>query len=219
MRLGVLVCLAAAPAAAQVVPVDQEPRHRVVFADEALRVLEVRIPAGDTTLEHRHDNDLATVNIENGQTRTRNSGAEWGTPRVRMVGEVSINEYSGTPTAHVVQNIDQMAYRLVGVENLRPGSWSRDAAIAAPLTRVLNESRAFRIYEVRLAGASDATRHVHGVPVMLALVDGAVTIGGESAQPGQPLTTRGQWAVVPAGQPHTVTGGRVAATVVEIEVR
>jgi quercetin dioxygenase-like cupin family protein len=216
-----VLALVAVPAAAQVIPVDQEPRHRIVFADEALRVLEVRIPAGDTTLEHRHDNDLATVNLENGRTRTRNSGADWGTPRVRMPGEVTVNEYSGRPTAHVVQNIDLIPYRLVGVENLRPESWSQGAPITAPGTRVLNESRAFRVYEVRMDGAVGETRHVHDVPVMLALIDGSVTVAGDNPQLGQPLTTPGQWAVVPAGQPHTVrkAEGAEEGRLIEIEVR
>jgi quercetin dioxygenase-like cupin family protein len=220
VQIGLLLALVTSPAAAQGIPVDQEPRHRVVFTDETLRVLDVRVPAGDTTLEHRHDNDMATVNIENGRTRTRNSGADWGAPRVRMPGEVTINEYSGRPGAHVLQNIDEIPYRLVGVENVRPGSWSQGAPVDAPGTRVLSESRAFRVYQVRMDGAVDETRHVHDVPVMLTLIGGSVTVAGDNPQLGQPLTTPGQWAVVPAGQPHAVRrSGRGEGIVVEIEVR
>jgi hypothetical protein len=132
---------------------------------------------------------------------------------------VTVNEYSGKPTAHVVQNIDAVAYRLVGVENLRPGSWTQTPAIAAPATRVLSESRAFRVYEVRLDRATTQTRHVHEVPILLTLLDGSVSVAGDDPQASQPLTRRGQWAVVPAAQPHVVVRGAADATLVEIEVR
>ena len=103
------------------------------------------------------------------------------------------------------------------MENVRPGSWSQGAPIDVPGTRMLSESRAFRVYEVRMDRAVGETRHVHEVPVMLALIGGSVTVAGDNPQLGQPLTTAGQWAVVPAGQPHTVRGSD--GVVVEIEVR
>ena len=202
-----------------VIPVDEEPRHRFVFADSTLRVLEVAIVAGDTTLAHRHDNDLATINVENGRTRTRNVGADWGAPRVRALGEVTFNEYSGTPVAHTVQSIDAIGYRLVGVENLRPGSWTTGPPIAAAATKMLGESRAFRAYEVRLDAATGETQHVHDVPVFIALMSGSVVVSGSDAGPGKPLAGRGQWIVIPGRQPHTVVRGSGEAQVIEIEVR
>lgn len=223
--------LVALVAQTAVIPVDQEPRHRFVFADDALRVLEVAIVAGDTTLAHRHDNDLATINVENGRTRTRNEGAEWGAPRVRALGEVTFNEYAGTPVAHTVQSIDAIGYRLVGVENLRPGSWTTGPPIAAAATRVLSEARAFRAYEVRLDAATGETQHLHEVPVFIAMVSGSVVVGGGpmgggvlggGATPaaGKPLAGLGQWLVIPARQRHTVVRtGAGEARVIEIEVR
>lgn len=210
------LALAQAPA---VISVDQEPRHRIVYSDAVLRVLEVNIPSGDTTLEHRHDHDLITVNVENGRTRTRNSGEDWGTPRLRMPGEATIAEYSGKPGAHVVQNIDTIAYRLVGVENPRAGSWTQGAAVTAPGLKVLSESRAFRVYELRLDAATPQTRHVHDVPVVATLLTGGATIAVDTAT-ARPLTTRGQWAVLPAGQPHVVArAAQGDGQLLEIEVR
>lgn len=36
------------------VPLEQEPRHHLEFANEWLRVISPQIPPGDTTLEHLH---------------------------------------------------------------------------------------------------------------------------------------------------------------------
>jgi len=43
--------------------VSQEPRHHVVFANAQFHVLDVNIPPGDTSLDHRHEFDLATVSM------------------------------------------------------------------------------------------------------------------------------------------------------------
>ncbi len=200
---------------AQPVPMDQEPRHRVVFTDEGFRVLEVHVPAGDTTLEHQHDRDLLTVNIENGPTRTRDRGADWGGIRPRSIGGVNVNEYTGKASAHVVQSVGDRAYRLTGVENRKDGAWTTLAPIAGEYLTVVAESRAFRAYELRLPASTSVT-HVHPVPVVVTLVDGAVVV---SAAERRSLTSPGQWSVVPAGRAHVVEAIGRGVRVVEVEAR
>ena len=55
------------------IPVIDEPRHRVVYEDARVRVLDVRVPPGDVTLEHGHDRDLATVYLAPSSSRIRNA--------------------------------------------------------------------------------------------------------------------------------------------------
>lgn len=59
------------------VPLDQEPRHHLEFANEWLRVISPQIPPGDTTLEHLHTHDDATVCIRGSEVRAKQPGAEW----------------------------------------------------------------------------------------------------------------------------------------------
>jgi hypothetical protein len=199
---------------AEPVPVDQEPRHRIVFANADLRVLEVNVPAGDTTLEHRHDRDLVTVNIENGPTRTREPGGEWGGTRTRDVGAVNITEYTGMSQAHAVQNVGARAYRLTGIENLRQGGWTMYPGTVDPEARVVAEGRAFRAYEVRL-GAGRRAVHTHPVPVVVVLVEG----GPVYVPPDLGLRNPGEWVLVPAGSSHVFAAGSMAARIAEVEVR
>lgn len=50
-------------AAQTIVPVHEEPRHRVVLETAGFRVLDIQIPPGDTTLFHRHSTPIAYVSI------------------------------------------------------------------------------------------------------------------------------------------------------------
>jgi len=212
-------CLDAAQAPAgsteAAIPVDREPRHRVAVADERLRVLEVRIPAHDTTLNHRHDHDLATVNIENGPTRTWSTPDGWGGVRTREVGGVNVTEYTGQASAHIVQTMSDKAYRLTGVENLKNSGWTTHGPIEGQYLAVVAETRAFRAYEMRLPPAVTMA-HTHAVPVVVTLVDGSVTAGPAGAAA---LTESGQWTIAPPEVQHRVQAGPAGARIVEIEVR
>lgn len=46
-----------------VVPVGEEPRHHLSLENQHVRVFDVRISAGDTTLYHRHGRDSIYVVI------------------------------------------------------------------------------------------------------------------------------------------------------------
>jgi quercetin dioxygenase-like cupin family protein len=195
--------------------VDQEPRHRVVFSTPAFRVLEVHVPPRDTTLEHRHDFDLLTVNIENGPTRTRDRGADWGAVRPRSVGGANVSEYTGKSMAHVVQSVGDRAYRLTGVENLRNGGWTTLPPVAGRYLTVVNETRAFRAYDLHLPPGGESA-HRHAVPVVVTLVDGVAEVDGGSRAT---LATPGAWRVLDPDVLHTVRTRERSAHVVEVEVR
>lgn len=208
-----LSCVAAAQ-----VPVDQEPRHRVVFANEALRVLDVNVAARDTTLDHMHQNDIATVCISCPETRTRTQGADWGAPRTRLVGEPNVTEYSGKPDSHRLQNLGNSVYRLIAVENVRKGSWSERAPVSGAAAKMLNQTRAFRVYDVHVASSGSMPSHSHSSPTVVVLVAGE-TVARDERTP-KVLDQPGQWILIPQGEAHRITTrGTGAVHAVEIEVR
>jgi hypothetical protein len=213
MRLnGVLFCAAALSrlAAAQVspsaVPVDQEPQHHLLFANESLRIIAPQLQPGYTTLEHAHSHDDASVCIHGSQVRGKLASGEWGNPgMICTPGAIGMTEYTGKARSHTVQNVGTGVYHLVLVENLRDSGWT---APAPPIDgmKVLRENRSFRVYE------GQAGVHSHDVPTVVVLVSGKVSVGAKS------LDQPGAWAVVPAGEKHQVTA-EAGARYVEIEVR
>jgi hypothetical protein len=231
-RLTGLFLFAAAALVHAQVPLSQEPRHRATFESAQLRILDVNLPPGDMSLDHRHDFDIATIAMSNGaNTRQQPSGQAWSAPRPpRVVGDASVTEYTGKPQSHRLENIGKIPYQLFAVENLRKSGWSTAPAATGLATKLTTESRAFRIYDVRLAPkGTSQTSHTHAVPTITVLVSGTVMSDGPDAQAKanapapvglKQLTQPGQWILVPAGDTHHVVRlGTGDARVVEIEVR
>jgi quercetin dioxygenase-like cupin family protein len=211
---------AAASALAQdVVHVSREPRHRQVLATPDLRVLDVNVPPGDTTLFHEHTSDLALVRIGVTATRAQEPGQPWGPARpTGAPGDVSATDYTGKPSVHRVENIGEGLYRLIAVENLRE-EWGSPAPVSDPATVLVTESRAFRLYRVTLGPQAEGATHRHAAPVVMVLVEGeAINRRDEQAEPehlGQP----GQLVLIAAGVPHVVRRSRARASLVEVELR
>jgi hypothetical protein len=222
--------LASVAAAAAQVPLAQDPTHRVMYENAQLRILSVNVPAGATTLDHRHEFDIATVSMNATETRTQATGQPWGPVRpARAVGDASTTEYTGKPGSHRVENVGKTPYQLFAVENRKPGAWSDAPATPGRATKLVRESRAFRIYDVRLQADSPQTAHTHPVPTIVLLVSGKAMSDGPDthakANAGAAVGLRqldqtGQWILVPSGDTHHLvrlsTGD---AHVMEIEVR
>jgi hypothetical protein len=201
------------PAAAQTLPdpvsLDNEPRHHLLFANEALRVISPQIPAGDTTLEHLHTRDEVTVCIQGSSVRAKPHGGEWGNSgAVCAPGRANVTEYTGNERSHTVQNVGTNVYHLFLVENQRTSGWSNYPAVEIPGAKMLRENRTFRIYDAE----SSVATHVHPVPVVVVLVSGEASAGAKRLE--QP----GSWALIPAGDTHQV-GASGGAHFIEIEVR
>jgi hypothetical protein len=189
------------------VPLDQEPRHHIEFSNEMLRIISPKIPAGDTTLDHLHTHDDATVCIHGSEVRAKSPTTDWSNPASPcMPGRVGFTEYTGKPRSHTVQNTGSGLYHLLLVENRRDGDWKTNPAVTVEGLKMTRENRAFRAYE------ADATvaAHVHEVPTVVVLVSGTATAGGKQ------LDQPGQWAYIAAGEKHQVTG---SGQIIEIEVR
>lgn len=231
IRLVASSILAFTAVAAAQVPVHEEPRHRVTFQNAQLRILDVRIPPGEMSLDHRHDYDVVTVSMNEGTaTRAQSTGQAWGAPRQpRPLGDVAVTEYTGKAASHRVENTGAGPYQLFAVENLRSGGWTTTAPAKGLATTMATESRAFRVYDVRLGPKAAQTSHTHAVPTVVVLVSGAVMSDGPDKQAKafapapvglKQLTQTGEWILVPGGDTHHVVRlGAGEARVVEIEVR
>jgi hypothetical protein len=222
--------LASAVLVAAQVPVSKEPRHRVTFENQQLRILDVNIPPGDKSLDHRHDLDIATISMTMGTTtRTQSAGQAAVERPSRPLGDASLTEYAGKAGSHSIENIGKSAYQLFAVENLKTSGWSTAPASSGLATKMTRESRAFRLYDVNLGGGTTQTSHTHSVPTIAVLIAGSAMSDGPDklakANPGAPiglkqLTQPGQWIMVPAGDTHhLVRLGPGEARIVEIEVR
>ena len=226
---GLIVLAMVASVAAQV-PVTKEPRHHVTFENKQLRILDVNIPPGDKSLDHRHDLDIATISMTMGTTTRVQSGSQPAAERPsRPLGDATLAEYVGKAQSHTIENVGKSPYQLFAVENLKPSGWSTAPATSGLATKMTSESRSFRLYDVNLAVPTSQTSHTHAVPTIAVLITGTVMSDGPDKQakenPGAPiglkqLTQPGQWIMVPPGDTHhMVRLGPGPARIVEVEVR
>jgi hypothetical protein len=83
------------------VPVQDEPRHKVVLKNEYLRLLDGRIPANDTTLMHIHAANSVVVFLSKSKFGIQNVGEK---PVIAEVspGEAVYRAYGDKPVNHKV---------------------------------------------------------------------------------------------------------------------
>ena len=147
----------------------------------------------------------------------------------QLDGDATVAEYAGKAQSHLIENVAKSPYQLFAVENLKTSGWSTGASASGLATKMIQESRAFRLYDINLSTDTSQTSHTHAVPTVAVLISGLVMSDGPDTQakanPGAPvglkqLTQPGQWILIPSGDTHHIVRLGVGnARVVEIEVR
>ena len=230
--LGTLFVASAVSVAAQSAkPFGEDMWHHVVYENPAMRLFSVNVAPGTMTDMHEHQFDIVTVSMNEGTpTRVQAPGQKQAEDRApRALGNVAANEYTGKPAAHRVENVGKRAYQLFAVENRKKSGWSTGAAVTCIGTKMVQESRAFRIYETTLALNTSQSSHTHTSPTVAILISGKAMSDGPDAKAKEfapapvglrQLDSPGQWMVIPAGdRHHLVRLGTTDTRVVEVEIR
>lgn len=218
------VLLSAPLAAQQIVPVHQEPRHRLLHEIGPMRVLDVQILPGDTTLFHRHDTPITYVTIGTSTTDSRSLGGEWaGTvprePPPGTVGEVrAVLTYAERPVTHQVTNVGRTLFRLIAVPHAGPGQAHTEGETMPG--EMLDESRWFRSSRVTLAPGDATAWHTAGAPVAVVAIRGGRTWIDRRDDWAATLAHSGDVGVVEPGVGYRLrNAGPAEAELVLVEAR
>ncbi len=202
------------------VPANNEPHHRRLLYTNDIRVFDVAIPAGEATADHVHEYDNATLIIGDGALRISRNGQDVSAVVPGARGSVSVTEHTGAPATYRIQNTGTTAYHAIEVENLREdGKWLTLMPLTAPGTSILQQTRAFTIYDEQLKPDMGEVRHVHTWSTIVVLVGGSFENGGIGGEAPVRLTRPGEWLPFPRAQAHTVTAAGGEAHIIEIEAR
>ena len=198
-----LLILVPAYAAEDVVPVHQEPMHRLLFDSGNARVLELYIPSGATTLFHTHSSPIFYITISTSALRMQRGGGEWQEQQLRSSapGDVRFNDsYKTEPVTHRVNNVgDDLVHSILilnenGVpaaddDTLLPGSVGID-------------SDWFRQSRIELAGGESIDWPGGSSAVFFVLAsDTHVTLTGPGGRQKFGMTWTGGVTPVPPGFP------------------
>ena len=209
----------------RVVPIEQEPRHRLVLQEGAVRVFDVRIPPGDTTLYHTHDSAILYVPVSISPTDSQILGGEWSgvkstdASRFRMDATDEITRYAARPVTHRVKNVGTRLFRLIAVTN---GRAPKDSARAEPDSKLPGllerESPWFRVSRLVLSAGEVSEWYDAGLPTVLVQPEaGTVSVDGAASGTTE-LRDAGCWIYLPPGTRYRIANlgtGRTLLVVAE----
>jgi quercetin dioxygenase-like cupin family protein len=131
------------------IPVDKEPQHKVVFTNEAVRIVDARFPPGYVSLKHTHAVDNVAITIAP------------GSDDAAAVARIGRAGFSKGGYSHSVTNKGTSEQRFIDVEILTSGSIAPDSR-QIPLHTLELENDKVRIYRVVLANGQSMAGHSHG---------------------------------------------------------
>ena len=214
------------------VPLFQEPRHHVVFESASMRIHDIQIPPGDTTLYHTHDTAILYVPIASSRTRAQVLGAEWGgggaaaAPAAAVVeparpGKVnSVVTYVEKPFTHRVNNVGTTVFRLVGIANRTAGAAADTDDVSGLSATPELVNKWYRAHRLVLKAGEATASHRHATPVVVVMQTPGTASAAQADGAGWlPLNGPGSFARHEAGSHVVRNVGANDVELVEIEVR
>ena len=203
------------------VPIEKEPRHRLKFQNRYVRVFDVLIPPGDTSLFHTHVNDGFSVRLKDASIRDEALGGASEDLTVKR-GAVSFG-YRPSPITHRVSNIGATPFSNIFVEVLPSTGTPAGSplqALAAGQTLVLENERV-RVSRLILAPGQSTKLHTHSIRILAVAVSrGKIAVGapGKKARTVKFKPGDTQW--YEAGAKHSLRNvSSVPFEAVEIELK
>jgi YVTN family beta-propeller protein len=201
----------------EVVPMDKEPHHHVLFRNEFIELIHATIPPGESTLFHTHSHDSVGFDLDQSTSTEQFVGKPEESPMTSQVGAVWAWTPTDEPYIHRVHNVGHSPVESFEVEILqriaRPPS-----ATAAPVTA---ENASARVYKWMLAPGATSAMHTHERPY---LIVAATPLHLKMTAPDGRSSTEdvkaGDFHWVDSTVTHTLTNeGAVEGQIVEIELK
>lgn len=221
LLLGAAADASGQTATKRAVPVYREARHHLVFENALVRVLDVRVPAGDTTDFHVHANRHIAVVIAD--ARTWDQSEREATPQSASApmptGTVFDNGDHALPYTHRVANVDTVGFRYIVAQLLAPSGVASANLASSSGLRLDHEVFGARIYRVTIAPGRSMPTHRHAPPGLTVQANaGTLRVDGAKPEGKSDASGAGAWWWRGAGTEHTLrNSGTTTVEVVEID--
>ncbi len=130
--------------------VHEEPRHRPVFHNNEIRILDVLIPPGDTTQFHIHHTPSVFINFTSTNTGSQLHGKEAVRNR-STAGRILFENLAAPNTrTHRVWNLDKDTFHVIDVELLYEAPGFADAPLSMPGLKLETDTAWVRAYRLTL---------------------------------------------------------------------
>ncbi len=218
------------------VPLPQEPRHHVVFESPSMRIHDIQVPPGDTTLFHTHDTAILYVPIFRSTTRSQVLGGEWSGGAAASTAATaasnapspaeaqrprpaySVTTYVEKLYTHRLNNFGPTLFRLVGIANRSKGATGAADDVSGLSAKPEVENNWYRAHRVVLKPGEATPPHRHVTPVVVVMQTAGTATSDSDGW--LPLNGPGDIARHPGTAPHTIrNAGTSEVELVEVEVR
>ena len=182
------------------VPVVQEPRHHLVLSNDYVRLLDVWIKPGDTTLYHHHATASVVVFITRTITGSQPLGGSPSSGQA-IPGNTFFAAYDEKPITHRVWNQDTSVYHVMDIEVLQKGSTHPPAPLRGQGIKITLEENMVREYRIQLDPGARLQIPAGTTPHLLIAIsrtgDKATAVSSSSSQDAM---TAGDYRWYPAGK-------------------
>jgi hypothetical protein len=199
-----------------VIDIQNEPHHHVVFENSLIRILDVTIEPGTSTLYHRHSRDNFAVYLADVTTANQPEGQPMPDSAPHATGSVGFAAGDAKPYVHRVVNTGAAAVHLLDVELKMPAG--HRTGDANTLTPVAIDNERIRAYGISLAPQQSSAPLQLGPGVLVVMPGVAVEqTGGAKTQHVGTAGPRWRWR--PAGSYVLRNRSDVTALAVEVEIK
>ena len=198
------------------VQVRLEPRHKTVFENEYLRLLDVHIVPGDTTLFHIHSTPSFFLRFTNTKVGVQIKGQDW-TKSQNVAGESSYDSFLNETLIHRVTNCDTVPFHVTDIEILAPYNNRRQIK---PLPfDLLFENEKVLTYRVSNSSIDQKIISKRG-PIIAQLVEGnKILVHDEETKKTKELKKGGYLYIKPESSFHITAPVGEKTNLVLIEVK
>ena len=152
------------------VQVSEEPRHRLVFQNEYIRLLDVRLQPGDTSMFHIHSTPSVFLILSTATTGWQIKGEDWKT-ELSPIGKAWYRSFSPDTLVHRVANFDSVPFHVNDIEILTPYNKGHFKKLAPLPFTVLLENE--KVITYQLMNLSNKKQIIQGRgPIVAELVQG-----------------------------------------------
>ena len=159
------------------VPIEKEPRHKLVFENDLVRIFDTRIPVNDVSQFHTHSFDSAFVCIDGAETQSEELGKPIQTRPPFKPGDTWYRPHSTAPLTHRVSNLGKTDFRVLDVELRQPLVQSDVAITKLPKEFVLLlDNDRVRVSRLALSPGAKTPEHTLTRPALFVIVQASKAV-------------------------------------------
>jgi hypothetical protein len=191
-----------------VVPVKDEPRHHNVFENSFIRVLDVRIKPGDTSLFHKHATPSVFIVLHPVKTGSEVKIEEQkATALASRDPSITFEGFYKSPRIHRVWNEDTALFHVMDIEILSKGGHAVSAPIQQDGFKLLFDEQPVQAYRLTLKGESSTGVQRKNPLLIVGLTDAAQPLSVNNKS----FNKEGDFLFIPAGEAVQITNNNQQA--------